>query len=457
MGSKTVRIGAGLGFYGDSFLPALDVIQNGRIEYLCCEHLAELTLAILKKDQLKNPELGFARDLIPMLKLLWPEAQKRGVRIVSNAGGLNPKAAAMAAKRLAEELGLRVKIALIEGDDLLGSLAEFFPLKHLQTQEPLPEDIKDRLVFANAYLGAAPIAQALKEGADLVLTGRVADCSLFLAPCLHELGWGLDDLERLAQGTLAGHLLECSAQVTGGNHGGDWEGIEGLENIGYPIAEVGDGSVLITKTPASGGRVSFDTVREQLLYEMHDPSSYLTPDLILDITQVRLKEVQKNSVLVTGAKGRPRPDSYKAVMGYQDGFMGQAILGYSWPEALKKAKKASEILTYKIKTLGLPIEEVHTSFLGFNSFFEELADTEAAKELNEVYLRLAVRTQSLKAAQALSRLAVPLALQGPPTASGFIGFERTRELIGLWPTSVDRGAVDRHVCIKSLGGDEGAS
>jgi len=253
----------------------------------------------------------------------------------------------------------------------------------------------------------------------------------------------------MAQGTVVGHLLECSSQVTGGNHGGRWWEIEGLDHIGFPVAEVDErGDIVITKVPGSGGRVNFDTVREQLLYEIHDPAAYVTPDVVLDLTQVRLEETGPDRVRVTGVRGHPRPARYKALLGYQDGYMGQALLGYSWPDALKKAEVTADILRRQLDRLQVPVEEIRVEYLGWNSLHGPLADRSRAADLNEVYLRVAVRTPDRRAAEQVSRLAVPLALGGPPTASGFIGFDRVRQLLGLWPSLVDRDLVDAGVTVR---------
>jgi len=449
--TRTIRVGCGLGFYGDTFLPALEMIKKGSVDYICFEHLAELTLAILQKDRQRNPSEGYTKDLVPMLQACWREASAKGIRLISNAGGLNPRGAAEAALAVARELGIKARIAVVEGDAILDRLDEFLPFHHMETGEPLPEQIRQRALFANVYLGAQPIVEALKTGADLVITGRVADASLFLAPLAYEFGWPFNDLQLMAIGTVVGHLLECSSQVTGGNHGGRWEEIPDLDRIGFPIAEVSeDGTVIITKTPDTGGRVSFDTVREQLLYEVHDPRAYITPDVVLDLSQVRLSELGPDRVQVSGIVGHPPPERYKALLGYEDGYMGQAVIGYSWPEALKKAKATEAILRRLVERMRLPVQEIRVEYLGYDSFHGALADPAQAEHLNEVYLRFAVRTTDRWTAEQISRMMVPLALGGPPTASGSIGFDRTRALIGIWPALVDRGPVDESIRVKVL-------
>lgn len=445
----TVRIGGGVGFYGDTFLPALEMMQQSAVDFICFEDLAELTLAILQKDRLRNPKQGgYTKDLIPMLEAGLGTALHNHIRIITNAGGLNPLAAAQAVMELAKRLGLSLKIATVTGDAILERLPEFLPFAHMETGQPLPQNIGQRALFANVYLGAQPIVRALEEGAHLVITGRVADPSLFLAPLVYHFGWDWNNWDRMALGTVVGHLLECSSQVTGGNHGGHWDTIEGLDHIGFPIAEVnGDDQVVITKLAGSGGRVDVDTVREQLLYEIHDPTTYLTPDVVVNVTGARLESVGRDRVKISGIRGTKRPNQYKALLGYEDGYMGQGMMGYSWPDALKKAEAAEAIMRRQIARFNLPVDEIRSEYLGYNSLHGPLADAKVAQELNEVYLRIAVRTQEKRTAEQISRLMVPLALGGPPTASGLIGVDRVRGLMGLWPSLVDRDLVDADVSV----------
>lgn len=446
---KKVRIGGGLGFYGDSFLPALKMIINDKVSYVAFEDLAELTLAILQKDMQRDPSAGFTKDFIPMLKLILGEAKKRGIKLITNAGGLNPEGAAKAALNLAKNMGLHIKIGIVKGDNLLDSLGEFLHLPHMETGVSAPEHIIKNAAFANAYIGAGPIVKALKNDVDLVITGRVADASLFLAPLVYEFDWSFDDLDKIAIGTTVGHLLECSSQVTGGNHGEKWWEINDIDNIGYPIAEIYDnGELFITKTKGSGGIVNFDTVREQLLYEVHNPARYLTPDVTVNMMGIKLQETAKDVVKVTGIKGEPKPEKYKMLISYPDGFMGQGVIGYSWPKALKKAKTTEKIVKKIIKKMKLPIKDIRGEYLGYNSFHGSLADSTYVEELNEIYLRISGRTDNKSVAEQISRIMVPLGLSGPPTASGLLGFQRVRALSGLWPTLVERELVDKRIEVK---------
>ena len=458
---KTVRLASGLGFYGDAWEPVKAAITRGGARYVCSDHLAELTLAILRKDQAKDPSAGFTRDLMPMLASLWPEASQRGVKFVLNAGGLNPAGAGEALAAAFRAKGWRARIAVVTGDALLHRLDELQAagesLAHLDTGASI-ESVRDRLVFANAYLGAAPIAQALAQGADIVLTGRVADAALFLGPLLHEFGWPLQPadqtgLDRLAQGLAVGHLLECSGQGAGGNFGsaGAWARVPDLAHIGYPIAEVGeDGSALITKAPGTGGRINFHTVRQQLLYEVHDPRAYLSPDVVLDMGELQLDDLGADRVRLSGARGHVPPPTLKLVAGYEDGWMGQAVVGFCWPDALAKARAVVETVQTQLAEKRLAHDELCAEYLGHDCFLGPHADTSRADELNEVWLRMAIRCADRRTADAFPRLFPWLALSGPPYMGGFHGIAPATQLLGLWPTRVRRELVEPHVGIRLI-------
>ncbi|HEY8495590.1 MAG TPA: acyclic terpene utilization AtuA family protein, partial [Limnochordales bacterium] len=303
---KQVKVGAAQGFYGDIIEPAVDLAEKSDVQYLCFDCLAELTLAILQKDRQRDPSLGYTKDVTTTARALLPYVKRKGIKLITNAGGLNPEGARREMVRIAQELGLQgLRIAIATGDDILGRLDELqaagVDLSDRETGQPL-DAIRDRLLFANAYLGAQPIVQALRQGADVVITGRTTDTAQFLAPLIYELGWAADDWDRLAQGLVLGHLMECSGQVTGGNFSGDWWNVPDLDRIGYPLAEVReDGSFILTKAPGTGGTVSVDTVREQFLYEIHDPTTYVTPDAVADLTAVRIEQAGPDRVRVSGA------------------------------------------------------------------------------------------------------------------------------------------------------------
>ncbi|MEK3937331.1 acyclic terpene utilization AtuA family protein [Sporosarcina sp. FSL W7-1349] len=446
---KKIRIGAAQGFYGDTIEPAIATAKYGDVDYMSFDCLAELTMAILLKDKQKNENLGYTRDITTSMKALLPYVKQKGIKLLTNAGGINPIGAQQEVIRIAKELGLDdLKVAVVTGDDLIGQIddltAQGISLDHMETGEPIGK-VKEKLMFANAYLGSMPIVEALKQGADVVVTGRTTDTAQFLAPLIYEFGWSEEDWDRLASGVFMGHLLECSAQSTGGNFSGSWEQVQRMEEIGYPIAEVDEtGDFILTKVEERGGLVSVDTVKEQMLYEIHDPSAYVTPDVIVDVTQVKLENCGDNRVKVSGVKGKPRPDELKIVMGYEDGYMGQAIVGFSWPDALKKARKSDEIIRKQIERAGLEYEEIQTSYLGYDSLHGPLAK-EPDKELNEVYLRMAVRAKTRQDAARLARLFPPLFLNGPPSAGAFHGNIPPRQLLGMWSALIPREVVENQV------------
>ena len=446
---KSMRIAGGLGFYGDSWRPVRASIERGNVQYVASDHLAELTLAILQKNRQRDPRLGYTQDLVPMLSELLPLSVKHGVKWILNAGGLNPLAAREALLATLRKLGLKLKVGVVLGDAVLERLDELrangVSLTHMDTGEDI-SIVRDRLLFASAYLGARPLVEALDAGADIVLTGRVADAALFLAPIVHELGWQWDDWDKLAQGMVVGHLLECSGQATGGNFGGDWRAIPDLAHIGYPIAEVWEnGDAVISKAPGTGGRVNFDTLREQLLYEVHNPAHYLTPDVDVNMTTLHMEEIGPDAVRVTGTTGRPAPDTLKIVAGYEDGFMGQAMIGYAWPDALAKAQLAAQIITQQMDETGIKAEETVIEYLGYNSIHGPLADAAHTEDLNEVYLRIAIRCADRKEAAKLGRLVPPLGLSGPPFVGGVGGMTEPRGLLGIWPTLAPRSIIEEYI------------
>lgn len=446
---KSIRIAAGLGFYGDSWRPIKASIERGNVQYVCSDHLAELTLAILHKSRQRDRRLGYTQDLVPMLTDLLPLAVSQNVKFILNAGGLNPLAAREALLAVLRKFGYRLKIGVVLGDAVLDRLdalrAEGVSLAHMDTGADIAA-VRERLLFANAYLGARPLVEALEAGADIVLTGRVADAALFLAPLVYELGWRWDDWDRLAQGIVVGHLLECSAQATGGNFGGDWRSIPNLAHIGYPIAQVWEnGETVISKASGTGGRVTFDTLREQLLYEVHNPAHYLTPDVDVDMTTLHMQEIGPDQVRVIGASGHPAPETLKLVAGYEDGYVGQASIGYAWPDALAKAQMAAQIVLQQMAETGLKAEETVVEYPGFNSLHGPLADPSHADDLNEVYLRIAVRCADRKEAAKLGRLVPPLGLSGPPFIGGLGGMIEPRGLLGIWPTLVPRTMIEEHI------------
>ncbi len=451
---KRVRIGAGLGFYGDSWQPVRASIERGGVQYIASDHLSELTLAILQKDRQRDPAAGYARDCVPMLAELWPLAAKHGVKFVLNAGGLNPQGAREAIARVLREQGWKASIATVTGDSVAERIDELRAagesLAHMDTGADIGT-VRERLLFASAYLGAQPIAEALARGADIVLTGRVADAALSLGPVAHELGWRWDDWGRLAGGLTVGHLLECSGQGSGGNFGsaGGWAAIPDYAHLGYPIAEVyEDGSALLTKAPGTGGRVSFDTLRQQLLYEVHDPHAYRSPDVVLDMGTLELRDEGGDRVRVRGASGAARPASLKIVAGYHDGWMGTGMIGFAWPEAYAKCAKSAEIVATLVRERGWAVEDQQVEYLGYDSLLGEHADPACRDQLNECFLRMTIRTRERRIADAFGRLFPWLGLSGPPYVGSMKGVQPARELLGIWPALARRELVEPAVRVE---------
>ncbi|MDP1953657.1 MAG: acyclic terpene utilization AtuA family protein [Polaromonas sp.] len=460
---KSIRIGAGLGFYGDAWEPVLASIERGGVQYIASDHLAELTLAILQKDLQRDVSLGYARDVVPMLMRLWPAMAQRKVRFICNAGGLNPAGAAAAVRDAFAAKGWTAHVAVVTGDEVLKQLSDLAPA-HMFNGASF-DSVCERMVFANAYLGARPIVSALQQGADIVITGRVADAALFLAPLVHEFDWNLGDsadpatpadLNRLAQGLAVGHLLECSGQGSGGNFGSlqAWKDIPDLAHIGYPIAEVSeDGSAVITKAPGTGGRINFDTVRQQLLYEVHNPHAYVSPDVVLDLSTITLEDLGHDQVRMTGATGHPRPEQLKVVGGYRDGFKAEVTWGFSWPDAYDKALAAVEMVKAQLADKAVPHEALFVEFPGLNSAHGALAplpDAARLADLNEVWVRMVLRTRDKKAADGFGRLFPWMGLSGPAYTCGFHGLHNTSELLGIWPALIDRSLVEPNTRVELL-------
>jgi hypothetical protein len=450
---KTVRVGAGLGFYGDSWRPVRASIERGGVQYIASDHLSELTLAILQKDRQRDPSAGYARDGVPMLAELWPLAAKHKVRFVLNAGGLNPEGAREAIARTFRDKGWKARIATVTGDSVLERIDELRAageaLAHMDTGADIAGE-RERMLFASAYLGAQPIAEALAQGADIVLTGRVADAALTLGPLAHEFGWRWDDWDRIAAGLTLGHLLECSGQGSGGNFGsaGEWAKVPDYAHLGYPIAEVSaDGTALFTKPPGTGGRVSFDTVRQQLLYEVHNPHAYFSPDVVLDMSTLKFDDEGGDRVRISGASGAPRPKTLKIVAGYQDGWMGTGMIGFAWPEAYAKCEKAAEIIGSLVAERGWPVEDSNVEYIGYNSLLGANADPTYRDQLNECFLRMTIRTKDKKVADAFGRLFPWLGLSGPPYVGSMKGVQPAKELLGIWPTLVKRELIESKVRI----------
>ena len=445
----TIRIAAGQGFWGDWLEAPYRQVTGGPIDYLMMDYLAEVTMSILQKQKSRDPALGYATDFVPLMERLLPLLVERGIKVIANAGGVNPRACAQAVADTARRLGLagRLRIGVVTGDDLLdrldGLLGRGHELRNLDTGRPL-RDVRDRVLAANAYLGAGPVVEALDRGAHIVITGRVTDTGLTLAPMIHAFGWRPDEWDRLAAGTVAGHIIECGAQASGGNCLVNWERIPDLANIGYPIVDAHpDGTFEITKHPGTGGRITVAGVTEQLVYEMGNPAEYSTPDCVADFTTIRLAPAGRDRVRVSGVKGRPATDKLKVSVAYFYGYKAVGTLVYAWPDALKKAQAADRVLRRRLKALGLEFEAIHTEFVGADATHGPLARAGAPlADLPEVQLRIGVRSPNRAAVERFTREIAPLILNGPPSVTGFAGGRpKPEEIVAYWPALIDKSLV----------------
>ena len=456
MSERIVRIAAGQGFWGDWLEAPVRQVKGGPIDYLMMDYLAEVTMSIMQKQKSRDPKAGFARDFVPLMQRLLPDVVARRIRVTSNAGGVNPRGCAEQVLEVARRLGLqgKLRVGLVSGDDILGRLDDLISRGHslsdMETDRPLA-DIRDRVLSANAYLGMAPIVEALRGRADVVVTGRVTDTGLTLGPIFHEFGWSPDDWDKVAAGTVAGHIIECGAQASGGNLLKGWRTVKGMENPGFPIVEASaDGSFIVTKHPGTGGVVSVASVTEQLVYEMGDPHSYITPDGVADLTSIRLRQVGKDRVEVSGIRGGPRTPMLKVSIAYFYGYKAVGTLVYSWPEAYDKAKAADRILRQRLADLGLAYEQILTEFVGVDATHGRLAGP-PDPDIPEVQLRVGVRAPERAPVERFTREIAPLVLTGPPSVTGFAGGRpAVEEVVAFWPALIDRREIEPHVRVEIL-------
>lgn len=439
-----IRIANGQGFWGDWLEAPVRLVEEGPIDYLILDYLAEVTMSIVQKQKAADPRMGYARDFPVLMARIGKQMKERRVKVIANAGGVNPVACAEEVKRVAPEL----KVAVVLGDDVYGRIDDFLgrgmKLANMDTGEGLGT-VREQILSANAYIGAFPLAEALATGADVVIAGRSTDTALALAPMVHEFGWKADQWNLLAAGTVAGHIVECGAQCTGGNCIAGWQDIPDFANIGYPIVEAEpDGTFVVTKHAGTGGLVSLDTVKEQLLYELGDPKAYITPDCVADFTSIRLAADGENRVRVSGIEGGPRTEFLKLSISYSDGYKCVGTIVYSWPDAVAKAKAADLIVRARLERLGLRFDEIYTEIFGYNACHGGAAPVN--EQPAEVLLRIGVRGQEKRALDRFSREVIPLVLNGPPTATGFgDGRPPVREVVAYWPALIARGEITTSV------------
>jgi hypothetical protein len=454
MSKDKIRIASGQGFWGDQLDAPKQQVQGGQIDYLMLDYLAEVTMSIMQKQRSRDARYGYARDFVPLMGEILPAVVERGIHVVANAGGVNPIGCRDAVIEEARRAGLqgRARIGTITGDDLLERIPELLSrgvaLRNMETDEPLSR-VMDRVQSANAYIGARPIVEALRQDAHVVITGRSTDTALTYGPMIHEFGWSLDDHDRIAAGVIAGHINECGAQASGGNHLVDWRTVPDLANIGYPIIEAyPDGSFVVTKHDGTGGRVTVATVKEQLLYEMGDPHGYITPDVVADFTTIQLREEGKDRVRVHGVKGSARTDLLKVSIAYTDGWKASGTLVYAWPDAVEKAQLADRVLRERLDRLGLKFDEVLTEYVGWNACHGPLAGPPPA-DLAEVTVRWGVRGQDRAAVERFTKEIAPLVLAGPPSVTGFAGGRpAVQEIMAYWPALIPKTEVEPYLKVE---------
>lgn len=451
---KTIRIASGQGFWGDSLEAPVRQVEGGQIDYLMLDYLAEVTMSIMQKQRARDPKLGYAKDFVPLMERILPACVERNIKVIANAGGVNPRGCAEAVRAVAAKLGLegKVKIGIVAGDDIMDRLDELIgsgvELRSMDTGAPL-STVRPQIQSANVYFGAWPIVEALKQGAQIIITGRCTDTGLTLAPMIYEFGWREDDWDKLASGTIAGHTIECGAQASGGNCQVDWETID-MVDIGYPIVEASeDSTFVITKHANTGGRITPAVIKEQLVYEMGDPRSYITPDCVADFTTIQLEDLGNDRVRFSGIKGKPATDSYKVSISYQSGYKAVGSIVYAWPDAYKKAQAGDRILRARLAGLGLKFDEILTEFVGVNACHGPLSG-EPAADIAEVQLRIGVRGNNKADIDRFTKEIAPIILSGPPTVTGFAGGRpKVEEIVAYWPALMPKARIQPRVEIVS--------
>lgn len=459
MRDTPLRIASGQGFWGDDLDAPVRQVEGGPIDYLMMDYLAEVTMSIMQKQRDRDPSAGYARDFIPLMERILPRVMELGIRVVTNAGGVNPVGCAEALLEAADRAGVKEKlrVGMVMGDSLIPRLDEILAQGHaltnIDTGEPL-EVVRDKVRSANVYMGAEPIIRLLEKGAQVVLTGRTVDAALTYAPMIHEFGWSLDDVDRLASGVVAGHINECGAQASGGNTLAEWWTVPNLAQVGFPIIEAyPSGEFVVTKHQGTGGRVSQATVAEQIVYEVGDPRAYITPDVVADFTTIHLEDDGPDRVRVRGVRGTPRTEFLKVSIAYSAGYRALGSLTYAWPDAPAKARMAEKILRERLDRLGLRFDQIRGELVGWNATHGPLVG-EPSPDIPEVQLRIGVRGPDRRAVERFTRELAPLVLTGPPSATGFAGGRpRVQEVMAYWPALIRREVVEPYIEARILEGE----
>ena len=448
---EMVRVASGQGFWGDLLTAPVDQVRGGPIDYLMLDYLAEVTMSIMQKQRARDPKAGYARDFVALMREILPDCVEKNIKVLSNAGGVNVIGCAGALRQTAIDLGLggKVKIGVVTGDDILGRLDDFLnqgvEINNMETGESLAS-VRDRVQSANVYLGAEPLVQALKGGAQIIVGGRLTDTGLTLAPLAYEFDWSFEDWDKIAAGTIAGHIIECGAQASGGNCQYDWRNIPDLANVGFPIVEAfPNGEFVVTKHKGTGGRVNVPSVKEQLLYEMGDPKAYITPDVIADFSSIHLADDGEDRVRVFGIKGAPKTEFYKVSIAYSAGWKAVGTLVYAYPDAYEKAKAADRILRARLDRLRVKFDLVLTEFVGASATHGHLAG-EPRPDIPEVQLRVGVRGQNKADVERFTKEIAPLILTGPPAVTGFAGGRpKVEEIMAYFPALIPKSLIQPKV------------
>lgn len=452
---KIIRVANAQGFWGDSMLAPIRLVEEGPIDYITFDYLAEITMSIMQKQRSRNPEHGYALDFITMLEKILPTCKEKGIKVIANAGGVNAQACAEATKALISKLGLSgMKVGIVEGDDILDRLPELIEsgeeFKNLDTGADF-SDVQDLVSSANVYIGAQPIVEALQQGADIIITGRASDPSLVVAPLVYEFGWSMEDYDKVAAGTIMGHIMECGAQCTGGNYT-NWEKVDDFARIGYPVCEAkADGSFVVTKHEGTGGLVSVETVTSQLLYELGDPQNYLGPDGIADFTTIQLAQDGPDRVAVSGIKGRPATPTYKVSISYQGGYKLLGSVCVPGPDAIKKGEVIADMIFKRVAMHGyeIPEEDRFVEFFGSNVLLKGLVAQ--SDEPHEVMVRIGARSNDKQALATMGSEIAPVITSGPPGVTGFAGGRpRPQQIVGYWPALIDKTKVPTTVTVSEV-------
>jgi len=443
---KKVRIGCGAGCSYDRLEPAIELVERGDIDYIVFECLAERTIANNQQQKLKDPSKGYTPMLEARMRGILRQAKKNGIKIITNMGAANPNAAVELILKIAKEMNIvNLKVAMVSGDDITNELDKYKDIVMWQSKKTLGE-LDAEIISANVYLGAEAIREALNNGADIVVTGRVADVALFVGPMMHEFGWTENDLYEIGQSTLLGHLLECGGQITGGYFADPgYKDVENLHILGHPIAEIDEtGNFIVTKVKGSGGEVSLRTCKEQLLYEITDPSCYITPNAIVDFTNVVFKQMEKDVVLVTGAVSRGIPYTYKVNVGYSDCYIGEGEVSFGGLNSLPRAKICADIIEKRLKIVGANIDEYRTDYIGYNSLYKtNISDNFAPEEHSEIRLRVSGRTKTFEDAMLIAQELDYLYTNGPAGSSGIES--RVRQVLSIGAIIIPKDDINTEI------------